>query len=336
MMILGAQKGCPPWARSPPQIKRRTPQLVNPTQPRRVFSTILFSCASAFVFLQQLHQHCIAWCFPTHLPGMCLVHLLNFKTPKPEKKKHHLPNDRFLIKMLLKNDVFGSSERLPPLSAVPPTNKKTHPPISKPHLASKMAFLFLHMTCHISLASCLLIHLPSLCLCIWLMASMLMLLVLGHCLLLSAFSCKSSSSQSKKKGLCSCNASWDWGCKAWWSGGRFGCSLWYAFVADAPCLLLMYLIRATWSFTCWAKTSFLHLMLVWTRGASGMSIVSLMAFSSSSSSSSSCSFSWTFSFAMLISSSFWCSCLNSASSSLAINYCNELINVNPGLMNHGL
>ena len=100
---------------------------------------MLFSCATAFVFLQQLHQHCIAGCFPIHLPGMCLVHLLHFKTPKP-KKKHHLPNDRFLIKILLKNDVFGSSERLPPLSAVPPTNKKTHPPISKPHPATKSFF----------------------------------------------------------------------------------------------------------------------------------------------------------------------------------------------------
>ena len=85
--VFGAQKGYPPWARSPPQIKRRTPQLVNPTQPRRVFfHHSFFSCASAFVFLQQLHQHCIAWCFLIHLPGMCLVHLLNFKTPKPKKK----------------------------------------------------------------------------------------------------------------------------------------------------------------------------------------------------------------------------------------------------------
>ena len=85
--VFGAQKGYPPWAQSPPQIKRRTPQLVNPTQPRRIFfHHSFFSCASAFVFLQQLHQHCIALCFPIHLPGMCLVHLLNFKTPKPKKK----------------------------------------------------------------------------------------------------------------------------------------------------------------------------------------------------------------------------------------------------------
>ena len=83
--VFGPQKGYPPWAWSPPQIKRRTPQLVNPTQPRRFFSIVLFSCASAFVFLQQLHQHCIAWCFLINLPGMWLVHLLNFKTPKPKK-----------------------------------------------------------------------------------------------------------------------------------------------------------------------------------------------------------------------------------------------------------
>ena len=72
---------------------------------------------------------------------MCLVHLLNFKTPKPKKKTHHLPNDRFLIKMLLENDVFGPQKGyLPPLSVVPPINKKTHPPISKPHPATKIFF----------------------------------------------------------------------------------------------------------------------------------------------------------------------------------------------------
>ena len=75
-----------------------------------------------------------------------MVHLLNFKTPKP-KKKHHLPNDRFLIKILLENDDFGSSERLPPLSAVPPTNKKTHPPISKPHPATKSFFHHSFLMC---------------------------------------------------------------------------------------------------------------------------------------------------------------------------------------------
>ena len=37
-MFLGAQKGYPPWARSPPQIKRHTPQLVNPTWPRKWLS----------------------------------------------------------------------------------------------------------------------------------------------------------------------------------------------------------------------------------------------------------------------------------------------------------
>ena len=83
--VFGAQKGYPPWARSPPQIKRRTPQLVNPTQPGRVFSHHAFLMCKCFVFLQRLHQHCIAWCFLINLPGVCLVHLLNFKTPKPKK-----------------------------------------------------------------------------------------------------------------------------------------------------------------------------------------------------------------------------------------------------------
>ena len=174
-MFLGAQKGYPPWARSPPQIKRRTPQVVNPTRPRRIFfHHSFFSCASAFVFLQQLHQHCIALCFPIHLPGMCLVHLLNFKTPKP-KKKHHLPNDGFLIKMFIEKWCFLSSERLPPpLSAVPPTNKKTHPPISKPHPATKIfftmlfscatAFVFLQQLHQHCIAWCFPIHLPGMCL----------------------------------------------------------------------------------------------------------------------------------------------------------------------------
>ena len=172
-MILGAHKGYPPWARSPPQIKRRTPQLVNPTLPRRFFFHHAFLMCNCFCFLQQLHQHCIAWCFFIHLPGMCLVHLLNFKTPKP-KKKNHFPNDRFLIKNLLKNDDFGSSERLPPLSAVPPTNKKTHPPISKPHPGKKSFFhrAFLMCKCFVFLqqlhqhciARCFLINLPA---CFW-------------------------------------------------------------------------------------------------------------------------------------------------------------------------
>ena len=147
--VFGSSERLPylPWARSPPQIKRRTPQLVNPTQPRRVFFHRAFLMCKCFVFLQQLHQHCIAWCFFIHLPGVCLVHLLNFKTPKP-KKKHHLPNDGFLIKIFIEKWCFLSSERLPPLSAVPPTNKKTHPPISKPHPATKNFFHHAFLMCN--------------------------------------------------------------------------------------------------------------------------------------------------------------------------------------------
>ena len=114
-----------PLSAVPPTNKKTHPPISKPHPSKKsFFPTILFSSASAFVFLQQLHQHCIAWCFLIHLPG----------------KKNHLPNDQFLIKILLKNDVFGSSERLPPLSAVPPTNKTTHPPISKPHPATKSFF----------------------------------------------------------------------------------------------------------------------------------------------------------------------------------------------------
>ena len=43
-------------------------------------------------------------------------------------------------KMFLKNAVFGSSERLPPLSGVPPTNKRTPPPISKTQPAAVIFF----------------------------------------------------------------------------------------------------------------------------------------------------------------------------------------------------
>ena len=44
---------------------------------------------------------------------------VKFQEAKTEKKSH-FPNDRFLIKNLLKNDDFGSSERLPPLERGPP------------------------------------------------------------------------------------------------------------------------------------------------------------------------------------------------------------------------
>ena len=79
MLFLGAQKGYTLWARSPPQIKRRPPPPISKPHPAtKSFSTILFSCASALFFLQQLHQHCIAWSFLIHLPMMFLVHMFNF------------------------------------------------------------------------------------------------------------------------------------------------------------------------------------------------------------------------------------------------------------------
>ena len=138
-MFLGAQEGYPPWARSPPQIKRRTPQLVNPTQPRRFFSTIFFLMCKCFCFSATATStlHCLM--FPHQPPRYSIDPSVKFQDAKTEKI-NHLPNDRFLIKISLENDDFGSSERLPPLSAVPPTNKKTHPPISKPHLATKSFF----------------------------------------------------------------------------------------------------------------------------------------------------------------------------------------------------
>ena len=81
--------------------------------------------------------HCLM--FPHPPPRDVFGPSVKFQDAKTEKK-NYLPKDRFLIKILLQNDVFGSSERLPPLSAVPPTNKKTHPPISKPHPAKKNFF----------------------------------------------------------------------------------------------------------------------------------------------------------------------------------------------------
>ena len=58
--------------------------------------------------------------FPHPPPRDVFGPSVKFQDAKTEKK-HHLPNDRFLIKILLKNDVFGSSERLPtPLERGPP------------------------------------------------------------------------------------------------------------------------------------------------------------------------------------------------------------------------
>ena len=67
--VFGSSERLPPLSAVPPQIKRRTPQLVNPTQPRRVFSHHAFLMCKCFVFLQQLHQNCIARCFLINLPA---------------------------------------------------------------------------------------------------------------------------------------------------------------------------------------------------------------------------------------------------------------------------
>ena len=84
--VFGSSERLPPLSAVPPTNKKTHPPISKPHPAKKIFfPTTLFSCATAFVFLQQLHQHCIARCFPIHLPGMCLVHLLNFKTPKPKK-----------------------------------------------------------------------------------------------------------------------------------------------------------------------------------------------------------------------------------------------------------
>ena len=56
MLFLGAQKGYPPWAVSPPQIKGRPPQLVIPSQPRWLFYMRASGCNQlSNELVQQLH-----------------------------------------------------------------------------------------------------------------------------------------------------------------------------------------------------------------------------------------------------------------------------------------
>ena len=96
---------------------------------------MLFSCATALFFCNSYINIALPDVSSSTSQG-CVWSICQISRG-PNRKKNHFPNDRFLSKNLLQNDVFGSSERLPPLSAVPPTNKKTHPPISKPHPAKK-------------------------------------------------------------------------------------------------------------------------------------------------------------------------------------------------------
>ena len=86
MMLLGAQKGYPPWVVSSPQIKTRTPQLENhhPSIPMFVF--LLAAFAIPF-FLQGLDQDCIASGFLIHLRQMFLVQFFTFQDAKTHQKK---------------------------------------------------------------------------------------------------------------------------------------------------------------------------------------------------------------------------------------------------------
>ena len=59
----------------------------------------------------------------------------------PWGKKSIPKRINFLIKKSLKNETFGSSERLPLLSGVLPTNKNTYPPIRKPPPSEANFFL---------------------------------------------------------------------------------------------------------------------------------------------------------------------------------------------------
>ena len=138
--LFGSSERLPPLSGVPPQIKGRPPQLVNPSQPRWVFYMRASDCNQfSNELVQQLYQHCLIFPHPPRKYNT-LLQCASFKTPKLEKKTHP-PNDRFLIKTQLKNAVSGSSERLPPLSGVTTTNKRTPPPISKPQPAA-MTFLY--------------------------------------------------------------------------------------------------------------------------------------------------------------------------------------------------
>ena len=136
--VFGSSERLPPLSAVPPTNKKTHPPISKPHPAKKSFFPPCLSHVQVLCFFATATSTLHCQMFPHQPPSMFLVHLLNFMTPKPKKK--HFPNDRFLIKILLKNDDFGSSERLPPLSAVPPTNKKTHPPISKPHPAKKSFF----------------------------------------------------------------------------------------------------------------------------------------------------------------------------------------------------
>ena len=136
---MGSER-LPPLSAVPPTNKKTHPPISKPhPATKKFFFHHAFLMCNCFCFSATATSTLHCRMFPHPPPRDVFGPSVTFQDAKTEKK-HHLPNDRFLIKILLKNDVFGSSERLPPLSAVPPTNKKTHPPISKPHPATKSFF----------------------------------------------------------------------------------------------------------------------------------------------------------------------------------------------------
>ena len=143
---FGSSERLPPLSAVPPTNKRRTPQLVNPTQPPRVFFHRAFLMCKYFCFSATATStlHCLM--SPHQPPRDVIGSSVKFQDAKTEKK-HHLPNDRFLIKISLKNDDFGTSERLPPLSAVPPQIKRRTPQLVNPTQPPRVFFSTVLFSC---------------------------------------------------------------------------------------------------------------------------------------------------------------------------------------------
>ena len=137
--VFGSSERLPPLSAVPPTNKKTHPPISKPHPATKSFFHHSFLMCNCFCFSATATSTLHCQMFPHPPPRDVFGPSVKFQDAKTEKI-NHFPNDRFLIKMLLKNTVFGSSERLPPLSAVPPTNKKTHPPISKPHPATKSFF----------------------------------------------------------------------------------------------------------------------------------------------------------------------------------------------------
>ena len=79
MLFLGAQKGYPPWVVSPPQIKGRPPQLVNPSQPRWIFYMRASDCNQlSNELVQQLYQHCLIFPHPPRKYALATWHFFYY------------------------------------------------------------------------------------------------------------------------------------------------------------------------------------------------------------------------------------------------------------------